>query len=791
MLEHALQYAGRGWRVFPTHTPTAGGCSCGRPTCTDVGKHPRIKAWQKAATTDAAQIHKWWTKWPSANIGIATGQGLIVLDLDGREEFLRFQAIAQASGGLPPTLVARTGRGLHLYLSGSIGGSHKVDGLLVRGDGGYVIAPPSRHANGSTYQWLNQNASSPAPAWFISWAQALENKQPTQSGELAQLGQVPDFLQAKQRTRNKVSSGLAATPWSATEEARIKDALTAISPDCDRDTWLYVGMALHALDWNDRPDGVDQGFLIWNDWSATAHSKYQGEHDLQVRWRSFGERTNQITLGTLYHLAQQHGWRGLAPQQAPAPFVDAAQAPPPSRTPPAAGDVPYTNGFVLPESITAPAKSDSPLIQMNEKYAVIGDVGGKCLVLGWVPSKIDNTLQVPSFQTFRSFTERFSHKYVAIRVPKDEGWKEEIKPLGAQWLKWPHRTSYEAIDMVPNAPPLLPGNILNLWKGFAVAPAAGDWSLMKRHISEVLANNDPECLTYIMKWAAWKLQHPGERAEVALVFKGDKGSGKGTFANALKRIFGPHGMQIFSSKHMTGQFNAHLRSCLLLYADEAFWAGDKQGESVLKGMLTEPTLMIEQKGIDPTPWTNRLGVIMAANADWVVPAGQKERRYAVFNVNGFYSGNYDYFEDLYDEINHGGLEAMMYDLLRVDLRGWHPRFVPQTQALQEQKFRTFDTRYEWFENMLSEGILRGSLPDLPMVSAQALYNDFIDNSPGNKHCSKAAFGNFLREQGCIKLHGAQGNRWRFRTLKEHREHWVQRFGAWTWSDPAVVDWQTK
>ena len=156
---------------------------------------------------------------------------------------------------------------------------------------------------------------------------------------------------------------------------------------------------------------------------------------------------------------------------------------------------------------------------------------------------------------------------------------------------------------------------------------------MQRHIFEVLADGNRAYAEYIFKFAAWAVQNPGDRAEVALVFRGGKGSGKGTFANALKRMFGQHGLQIFNSKHLVGAFNGHLRNCLLLFADEAFWAGDKQGESVLKGLITEPALMIEQKGVDAAPWKNRLHVIMAANADWVVPASHDERRYAMFDAS--------------------------------------------------------------------------------------------------------------------------------------------------------------
>ena len=71
-----------------------------------------------------------------------------MVDLDGQAEIERMASIAAPHGGLPETLVAQTGRGFHLYMAGEWGTTKKVDGLLVRGTGGYVIAPPSLHASG-------------------------------------------------------------------------------------------------------------------------------------------------------------------------------------------------------------------------------------------------------------------------------------------------------------------------------------------------------------------------------------------------------------------------------------------------------------------------------------------------------------------------------------------------------------------------------------------------------------------------------------------------------------------
>lgn len=847
MLDYALQYAGRSWRVFPVHAPAADGCSCGRSSCKDRGKHPRIKAWQNNATTDAEQITRWWTRWPDANIGIATGGGLVVLDIDGPQEMALLRAAVARYGPLPPAPAVRTGRGLHLYFRGDIGGSRKIGGLLFRGAGGFVIAPPSLHANGNRYQWVKAAPLPELPAWIEQWAQDWAqdtgNKQVSGlTSNTLKLGEKPSYLQqnnsANQTLAEKSSETIAArldaalaTPWTAEEYRRIREALRAIPADIERDPWLHVGMALHRLGW-ERPDGTDAGFELWNEWSATAKEKYRGVEDLEIRWRSFGKpRANKVAIGTLFHIAQQHGWIPAPPAARKEVMPDSQFKSPQSETKPhplfmaggaalqgaienaditsaaghdtllgsSAGETAsHINGttLTLPAELSSTTNHESPLIRFNSNYAVIGDVGGKCLVLGWVPSKVDETIRVPSFQTFKSFAERYGNIYIQAKKPKGDKWVEEPTQAGAYWLRWAHRTNYEGIDLVPGAEHILAGNILNLWQGFAIEPRQGQWPLMRRHIARVLARGDLTSMEYILRWSAWKVQHPGERAEVALVFKGAKGSGKGTYANALRRVFGQHGLQIWNSKHLVGAFNGHLRNCLLLYADEAFWAGDKHGESVLKGMLTEPSLMIEQKGVDAAPWKNRLGVIMSANADWVVPASHDERRYAVFEVDDRYAPTNgkeqsdSYFKALYREMAGGGLDAMLWDLQNMELGDWHPRRLPETEALQFQKLRSLAPLLEWYEGLLSDGMLHGAKKDSSAVAAGVLLNMAREAAPRLRDVSAAALGRMLADMGLEKIHTPHGSAWKFGPLQERRQAWERRFGSWKWSNP-IEEWAVR
>jgi hypothetical protein len=175
----ALRYARMGLPVFPLHSPYNSGCSCGNEDCKDIGKHPRTAHGFKDATTDEKQIRAWWKKWPKANIGIRTGaeSGLVVLDVDPRHKgFISLQLLEKEHGGLPACPTVHTGGGgRHKYLSHpDIPIKNKTGiepGLDIRGDGGYVVAPPSRHSSGNRYEWsehahLDQMSIPPMPQWL-------------------------------------------------------------------------------------------------------------------------------------------------------------------------------------------------------------------------------------------------------------------------------------------------------------------------------------------------------------------------------------------------------------------------------------------------------------------------------------------------------------------------------------------------------------------------------------------------------------------------------------------------
>jgi hypothetical protein len=165
-LEWALYYATRGCLVFPIFEVAQGSdgtltCACKSGSeCRDAGKHPRIEHGFHGASKDEVQIRQWWKQWPGANIGIRTGDGTLVLDVDvdkGGGESLELLELTH--GKLPPTRQALTGSGgchqwFRLPEGVQLGCFNGFEyGLDIRCDGGYVAAPPSIHKSGRHYLW--------------------------------------------------------------------------------------------------------------------------------------------------------------------------------------------------------------------------------------------------------------------------------------------------------------------------------------------------------------------------------------------------------------------------------------------------------------------------------------------------------------------------------------------------------------------------------------------------------------------------------------------------------------
>ena len=381
--------------------------------------------------------------------------------------------------------------------------------------------------------------------------------------------------------------------------------------------------------------------------------------------------------------------------------------------------------FIGEETARAPSQTSNPLDpspedlvqEINKKHAVVM-VGGKFSILNedWDP--IFNRPNV-TFSNKHDFVERYGN----VQVPNPGNGPAFVK-LGALWLRSPDRRQYDGITFSPGLDP--PG-YYNLYRGFGVEPRPGDWSLFDRHIAENIANGDEEVAQYILDWIAHLFQSPGgRRPGTAIVLRGKRGTGKGVFANNIGQIMGSHYLHVANQRMLTGQFNNHLKDALLVFCDEAFWAGDKSAEGVLKAMITEDQIMVEPKGKDPFVVKNYIRLIMASNEDWVVPAGLEERRFLVLDVSDRHMQDYPYFSAIGQQMDNGGREAMLHDLLERDIENVNLSIYPRTKALLDQIISSMSPVGKYIYEQLQTGTLGKFDNDWGAIRTDSMYEGYQD-----------------------------------------------------------------
>lgn len=291
MLRNALEYAARGWHVFPLHSVEEDGrCTCGKIGCSDVGKHPSTPRGVRDATVDPRKIADWWGSGAKPrNIGIATGEisNITVLDIDVGEEKYGADTWAQVirEHGEPDTLMAQTGSGgMHVFFqyNSALKTATNVIGPDVdcRNDGGYIVAPPSLHRSGRRYTWLNWSSNrriAALPAHLTRTIVAPKNS-----------SKKADIYRAKYTIE------------------QVADMLRCV-PSEDRDLWRNVGIVLGRVF-----ERSDEAWAVYKAWSDTYNGKKGRGHDIIMRecFYDHSQRLheNPLTLGTIVREAVRNGW---------------------------------------------------------------------------------------------------------------------------------------------------------------------------------------------------------------------------------------------------------------------------------------------------------------------------------------------------------------------------------------------------------------------------------------------------------------------------------------------------
>lgn len=329
------------------------------------------------------------------------------------------------------------------------------------------------------------------------------------------------------------------------------------------------------------------------------------------------------------------------------------------------------------------------------------------------------------FQRVRSLYSEYANQHVVVGV--DKKGEPSFKPLFPAWLESKQRRQYKKVVFSP--PPCIASpHDYNLWKGYAIEPKDGDCSRFMEHVHDVICSSNMEHFEYLMNLLAQTVQAPGIPTGVATVLRGKPGTGKGVFVRAIGDIFGRrHFAHVDKVKQLAGTFNAAMSGKIVVFADEAFFAGDKREHGALKRLITEPTLAIEPKNIDVYFEDNHTHLFMATNERWSYPAMERERRAFMLEVSDAHIQDTPYFDAVCAELVAGGLQAFLALLLERTVDMTLLRHVPLTSELRNQQRISMSPEKVWWYECLDVGhISTLGWPDLTWVPSASLHMAYMN-----------------------------------------------------------------
>ncbi|QMP23952.1 DNA primase/polymerase / DNA replication licensing factor [Pseudomonas phage DDSR119] len=284
-LSDALNFLDNGYRIFGLYGEKNGECGCSRPGCLAAYKHPTISNWQVVPEWSEEQLEGFEALGHfNTGYGVLVS-GLLVIDVDARNggtdsyarlvEDLRLDFAA--SSGL--TVLTGSGSGsMHIYYKAPEGvaliQNHKKYPGIDFKSSGFCVGPGSLHASGNRYETL--------------------------FGSPKEIGVAPDCLVELLKRPDTFRADRDGMQMDITTQEMAR-MLTFISPSCDRPTWISIGFALHHATGG-------SAFELWDNWSSGGDT-YPGPQELRKQWDHMGKKGSPITLGTLFHYAEQGGWK--------------------------------------------------------------------------------------------------------------------------------------------------------------------------------------------------------------------------------------------------------------------------------------------------------------------------------------------------------------------------------------------------------------------------------------------------------------------------------------------------
>lgn len=408
-------------------------------------------------------------------------------------------------------------------------------------------------------------------------------------------------------------------------------------------------------------------------------------------------------------------------------------------------------------------KDVNGLEKINELAGFIIDGGRKKVLLKGRNIMLDLMSAKSHFATFKVKKRNANGKTVEARAFSD-------------WEEWAGRCEYHGLTFDPEGPQEQSG-YYNLWQGFEDDPyldltlreARDGCQYFLHHLSEYVCQGDEGHYQYLIDWMSHLVQRPEEVPAVALVLRGDKGTGKTIVAQYINRMFGnrDYGVIITNPKHIFTRFNGALRNRLFTCLDDIQWAGGHEEENILKNIITGSELTLERKFADVEKVRSYIRLMIATNSDWAVPVGHADRRYFVLDLPAWLAP-----KNPKVSVSQKRRARVHFENLRAEMKGEGPRYLfsylsrrgiktesfvhelPITQGYldcQQLSIVHQSPLQSWIQDCLGDK-LWWNKTDTPLskkviISTDALYNMYVaslDRKRSEDSLSKIVFTKRLR-----------------------------------------------
>lgn len=414
----------------------------------------------------------------------------------------------------------------------------------------------------------------------------------------------------------------------------------------------------------------------------------------------------------------------------------------------------YDTEFVCKMASKVVNKSDyevfteNLVLYMNKWYALVG-------------SKKENFVIVERYHRDGRF---ISHDTFAVKAIHGLFIRKKIfmpyaKNMNNPFDIWREHTLGRQYDNGIMFNPHLEGadpNTYNTYRGLAVQysddlPDAALAQPFMDHIRNIWGEGSDVCYEYIMDWFAHLVQRPGVKMLTALCLYGEQGCGKGVIMNLMKRVIGDaYYFEPQNKNDLTGNFNGSLDSKLVCFIDEMAYTDNQDHSDMLKKLITESTININEKYMHPREIKNVINVVFASNHENMVPADLASRRYVVFALDNCYSDKNKhpnrraYMSALWNT-PAGAIARVLYER---DISSFNPTEYPKTKGLRIQRKHSMDPVTRWWSDALDSGSIqfRGRAHYIfdDIVQKSNLYKSYENYVGNGKKCGSTTFWRKIR-----------------------------------------------